>query len=244
MGQTPLEALEAYRSQHSELADLPMTYAGRLDPMAEGLLLVLAGETVHQKDDFLKLDKKYEAEILFGFSSDTYDALGLPQTNHEFPTLEERTIKIELHKFIGTNQLPIPSYSSKPVAGKPMFEWAKAKQLSQIYVPNQNSQIFEADLVRLQNLPWSEVYNYITQTIPKVTGQFRQTEILEKWHNINSDLDKLAPHLTVQTAQVNFYCSSGTYIRSLAVELGNKLGVPSLLLKLKRTSVGPYNFAD
>jgi tRNA pseudouridine55 synthase len=39
---------------------------------------------------------------------------------------------------------------------------------------------------------------------------------------------------------VDFYVGSGTYIRSLAVELGNRLGVPARLENLRRTSVGPF----
>ena len=44
IGETPLEALEKVRREHGFDANLPMTYAGRLDPMAEGLLIVLVGE--------------------------------------------------------------------------------------------------------------------------------------------------------------------------------------------------------
>lgn len=39
-------------------------------------------------------------------------------------------------------------------------------------------------------------------------------------------------------------CSSGTYIRSLAHDLGEKLGVGAYLEALKRTSIGPYNIID
>jgi tRNA U55 pseudouridine synthase TruB len=42
VGETPLECLERFRVENSEYKDVPMTYAGRLDPMAEGVLIVLA----------------------------------------------------------------------------------------------------------------------------------------------------------------------------------------------------------
>ena len=49
-GETPLEALEVFRKrkskQHKEYKDVKMTYLGRLDPVAEGVLLVAAGEEV------------------------------------------------------------------------------------------------------------------------------------------------------------------------------------------------------
>ena len=39
--ETPLQALEFFRAKHKEYKDLKMTYAGRLDPMASGVLVVL-----------------------------------------------------------------------------------------------------------------------------------------------------------------------------------------------------------
>ena len=39
-------------------------------------------------------------------------------------------------------------------------------------------------------------------------------------------------------------CSSGTYIRTLAHDIGDKLGVGAYLEALKRTAIGPYNSKD
>ena len=49
-GETPLEALEKFRLTNKKYKDVKMTYAGRLDPMATGLLLVLAGEETKNKE--------------------------------------------------------------------------------------------------------------------------------------------------------------------------------------------------
>lgn len=77
VGQTPLHVLEAYKNEHPELANVPMAYAGRLDPMAEGKLLVLQGDECKVQEKYHSLDKEYEFEVLFGVSSDTADVLGL-----------------------------------------------------------------------------------------------------------------------------------------------------------------------
>ena len=66
-GETPLEAINRLRSRRPEYQDVKITYAGRLDPLAEGVLILLAGDAVYEKEKYLKLDKEYEAEILFGF---------------------------------------------------------------------------------------------------------------------------------------------------------------------------------
>ena len=38
-------------------------------------------------------------------------------------------------------------------------------------------------------------------------------------------------------------CSKGTYIRSLAHDLGQRLGVGAHLVALRRTAIGPYRVA-
>ncbi len=47
-----------------------------------------------------------------------------------------------------------------------------------------------------------------------------------------------------QLITVRFAVGSGTYIRSLAEELGHRLGYPATLYNLRRTKVGEYYIAD
>ena len=44
--------------------------------------------------------------------------------------------------------------------------------------------------------------------------------------------------------KVRFFVGSGTYIRSLAEELGNRLGYPATLQALRRTKVGEFDIKD
>jgi tRNA pseudouridine55 synthase len=46
------------------------------------------------------------------------------------------------------------------------------------------------------------------------------------------------------TAQFDVECSSGTYVRSLARDLGARLGVGAVLVALVRTQVGPFRLCD
>ena len=69
-GETPLECIERHQLHR------PYTYAGRLDPMAEGVLLVLEGEECKDRERYLSKDKTYEYECIVGIKTDTSDALG------------------------------------------------------------------------------------------------------------------------------------------------------------------------
>ena len=40
--------------------------------------------------------------------------------------------------------------------------------------------------------------------------------------------------------KIRVVCSSGTYMRSLAQDIGQRLGVPAVAVELRRTRVGQY----
>jgi tRNA pseudouridine55 synthase len=44
--------------------------------------------------------------------------------------------------------------------------------------------------------------------------------------------------------KVVMHVGSGTYIRSLAEEIGRRLGYPATLQNLRRTEIGPFNIKD
>jgi tRNA U55 pseudouridine synthase TruB len=76
-----LEVLENFKEENPKYKEIKFAYAGRLDPMAEGQLLILVGDTCKERDKYLNLDKEYEFEILLGLKSDTKDLLGLAELN-------------------------------------------------------------------------------------------------------------------------------------------------------------------
>jgi len=149
-GETPLQSLEYFRSKNKEYKNLPMTYAGRLDPMAYGLLLVLAGEETKNKEKYLSLDKEYEFSILFGFSTDTYDILGKVIDNKNFNISEiglRKNIIQVLPKFLGNRIQKYPIYSSKTVKGKPLFFYARAGE--KVEIPEKEIFIKKLKLIKL-----------------------------------------------------------------------------------------------
>ncbi len=120
-GATPLEAIQALRLSGVLSADEKATYAGRLDPLATGLLLILHGDGVHEKDSYLGLSKAYEIEIAFGVETDTGDLLGIPNVQEgDLPSIEKIIELLE-----STHEVQYPAYSSKTVAGKPLHEYTR-----------------------------------------------------------------------------------------------------------------------
>jgi tRNA pseudouridine(55) synthase len=269
LGLTPLEALEKFREKAKLPKELKITYAGRLDPMAEGVLLLLAGKKVYEKEKYLKLNKTYKAQILFGVSTDTFDVLGkILEVDNVLPKLNE--VKKELKNFEGKILLPIPPYSSVPISGKPSFTYARAGELGVNNLKKRETEIFKITFHSYRKISATKILKTVQNKIAKVSGDFRQKEILKLWGG------KLGVHPEPQTClagrqahlrcegslklnntkgflgstrngknkfailNLTISCASGTYIRSIAHTLGQNLFCPSLLYSLTRESVGKY----
>lgn len=64
-------------------------HAGTLDPLAEGVLVVLTGEDTKKQREFTGMDKEYIAEIAFGVTTPTYDLEVLPALSEKQPSLKK-----------------------------------------------------------------------------------------------------------------------------------------------------------
>ncbi len=238
IGETPLACLERVREEKSLSKTLPMTYAGRLDPMAEGLLIILTGDTCkdEEKKEYLALDKTYEAKIVLGVSTDTYDLLGLVTNidpNYDQESVREK-IKSILQDFVGTFSQVYPPYSSKTVDGKQLF--THAREGSEVDLPQHEVSIYNIDVVDYSSITSATLLKYIKETIPKVVGDFRQEEIVEKWRET---LDPAFREFL--TLSLTISCGSGMYVRQLVDDFGKKLDYPAVLYSLKRTKIGEFS---
>jgi len=236
-GETPLEALDNLRLKHNEYKDTKMTYAGRLDPMASGVLLVLLGDEVKNKEKYLAFDKEYEFEVLFGFVTDTYDILGKVTNNHELSITNyelEKRIKLYLKTFLGESMQPYPIYSSKTVSGKQLFTYARAGEA--VEIPTRKIFIKSLKLEKVKEINGKKLLENIEKRVRKVKGDFRQKEIIEIWKNNLLPLNK--EKFTIASFKIK--CSSGTYVRGIANSLGNRMKIPALTFSITRTKVGRY----
>lgn len=236
-GETPLEALNRLKKESPVYKDEAMTYAGRLDPMAEGLLLVLIGDKCKEKDQYLGLEKEYVFEVLFGFETDTYDILGLV-TGVDKKMLTSGDIEGVLPRFLGKQQQQYPPFSSKPVDGKPLFMWAKEGKLNEIKIPEHEVSISSLVLESTRFIKGDYLKKYIEDNVALISGDdFRQKEIIERWKESLDDKNKDEYFV----AKLRMTCGSGTYVRSLVQTLGERLGVSALTLNIVRTRVGDYS---
>jgi tRNA pseudouridine55 synthase len=240
MGETPRERLERLRVQKPYYAHEVLSYAGRLDPMAEGVLLCLVGSANKRRELYLDMSKEYTLDVLFGFSTDTYDVLGRVMDTGDVSTIKPAVIKKALNEFRGTVAQEYPPFSSKTVEGKSLFEWARGSALSTIVLPSRSVIVYDIALESVYKVKESDLWTYIQTNVDKVQGDFRQEEIMRLWkRRLRGEGEREFPCATIKIS-----CSSGTYARSIAHGLGNELGVPALALHILRSKVGEYDMGD
>ena len=228
-GETPLEAIERLRTESPELAGETLSYAGRLDPMAEGILSILVGEDENRRrEEFLGKSKQYVAHFLLGFETDTGDVLGMV-TKHDVHAVDDSLIEQAVQELGEITRQTYPWYSSKTVDGVPLFEHARAGNYS-VERPVRDVQI---DVVSGADVSYESdegIISDIVKDISLVNGDFRQDEIEKSWKSV--PVGK-----TVQLVSCVLEVSSGTYIRALAETLSQKLGIPVVLYRLIRTRI-------
>ena len=238
-GETPLECLGRLRVEQPEYKDAVLSYAGRLDPMAEGALLVLVGEENKEREKYLGLDKEYEVEVLLGVGTDTGDILGVCNVYKD--SLGTKTVFVDiassqeiLQSFVGPFTQTYPHFSSKTVDGKPLFQWAREGRLDEIEIPTKEVEIYSIELLKTFTMTAEEILQKVKERIVKVKGDFRQEECLVSWQKWYKD------SLGTKTVfvKIKVSCSSGTYMRSLGESIGKKYGQPAMAWKIVRTAIG------
>jgi tRNA pseudouridine55 synthase len=171
-------------------------HTGTLDPRASGVLVVLLGPAVRLSEYVSASDKRYQAVIQLGKTTDTYDADGKVLTSNPVDNITEAQFEEALQQFVGEIEQVPPPYSAIKIKGRKAYEMARQGE--------------EFDLQ------------------PRKINMY-SLELLE-W----------AP----PEAVIDVYCSSGTYIRSLANDLGKVLGCGAHLVGLRRTKSGRFTLRD
>lgn len=191
-----LRAEYTARGEKPTKRQLKVGHAGTLDPFATGLLVILLGDATKKADEFLKLDKVYEATIRLGATSTTGDPEGEISILHENTPVKEGFLEKVVAEFVGEiTQIP-PKFSAIKVGGQRAYKLAREGKEVQV---------------------------------PPRTVTIHSIEII----------DYTWPDLKIRT-----HVSSGTYIRTLAEDIGAALGTGAYCAELRRTQIGRWKLGE
>ena len=245
LGQTPLEAIQIWKAGHPEYAEIPASYAGRLDPMATGLLLVLLGDECKNKDRYAGLDKEYEVEVLLDAGSDTGDVLGIVSAEYRSTHPDPAALRSMLRAEEGVHVRAYPAFSSKAVNGTPLFLHALQGTLGSISIPEHEETFYRIRLDSIASLSVKELHERVNAMLARAPhsdeasktlgADFRIHEVRNSWQPLF-----LQPERSFAVLRLRVTCCSGAYMRTLAERLGAALGTQALALSIHRTRIGSY----
>ncbi|WP_188901578.1 tRNA pseudouridine(55) synthase TruB [Deinococcus aerophilus] len=201
-------------------------HTGTLDPLATGVLVLCVDDST-KVVQFMEADSKdYLAWISLGAGTPTLDAEGPLTDTAPVSPLDPAEVRAVLERFTGPQQQVPPQYSAIQVGGQRAYAVARAG--GELELPARPVVIHSLELLglfpRVQDTPrrfsptpdgWVADEAGLTFTLPEALGEF-------------------------PTMLVRARVGSGTYLRSLARDVGAALGLPAHLAGLVRTRVGRY----
>ena len=211
-------------------------HTGTLDPFATGLLILLTGKMTKKSSDFLKLNKTYEATLKLGYISDTGDTEGQIR---EFTKAPEDT----LSRSITNDPQEIKRIQTSLVEDR--SEVTTEKEGARPVTTGASDpcpKLTDVEFVL------SHFIGTIRQTPPKFSAIKINGQRAYKLARKGTDFEIPSREIEIYSIdildydypelKIKVHCSSGTYIRTLAEDIGKALGTGAYLTALRRTQVG------
>lgn len=194
-------------------------HTGALDPLATGMLPCCFGEATKIAGLLLGAHKAYVAVVALGAATETGDREGRVTQVAPVPPLDEATIVAALARFRGPIRQRPPAYSALKRDGVPLYRLAR--QGVAVEAPEREVVIHALDPGAVDH--------------EALAGGWTPPAGLGIAGRPPGDAGIAWPRF-----EISVVCGSGTYIRSLAVDLGHALGTEAHLAALRRTWVAPY----
>ena len=198
-------------------------HAGTLDPMATGVLVVGVEKATRLLGHLTLTDKEYQATIRLGQATDTGDAEGTVTTGRPAGHLSLAQVQAAAAALTGEIQQVPPAVSAIKVAGR------RAYQLTREGAP---------PVLRPRPVT---VWSFTVQAVRPARADSPDPDSPDPGSPGPGPADPTPGDLLDVDVEVR--CSSGTYIRALARDMGEALGVGGHLTRLRRTRVGPYDLS-
>ena len=178
------------------LQERAVGHLGTLDPLATGVLPLVAGRMTRLAQFYTASEKYYEGAIRFGFATDTYDAEGEPLAAPQEVKATLEQLQVLCTQFRGRIRQMPPPFSAKKIHGVPAYKLARKHREVEL-------QPVEVEIKEFELLDWDG-----------------------------------------EQARFRARVASGTYMRSVAHEMGQILGCGAHLAALRRTALGEFAMAD
>lgn len=189
-------------------------HTGTLDPFATGVLVVLVGRATRLAQFLSGAVKEYEAVVRFGYATDTGDVTGARRAASDVQNEDGARV----HTWSdGELEAALAGLRGEIEQVPPMYS-AKKIQGQKLYELARRGVEVERAAQRVK--------------IYELESRERDGALLS--HNEDGTID----------LRIRVVCSAGTYIRTLAETIGERLGTRAHLAALKRTRAGDFRIEN
>lgn len=101
-------------------------HTGTLDPFATGVLILLVGQATKHARLFEHCTKRYYAEVIFGYATDTFDRTGAITFSGDPKTVKRPALLEAIKSLEGESEQIPPMYSAVKVHGQKLYHLARA----------------------------------------------------------------------------------------------------------------------
>jgi tRNA pseudouridine55 synthase len=198
-------------------------HTGTLDPLASGVLPICLGAATKFSQLHLDADKTYLAIARLGQNTSTADAEGqITQTRDASGVdLSAPSLAQVQASFIGPIEQTPPMYSALKVQGKALYDYAR-------------------DGVELELQPRRVTIHALDMTEFKSLSDLERLTPLAHWKLNEAFAQEVNSVEGTRALAFKVQCSKGTYVRTLAQDIGEHLGVGAHLVYLRRTASGEF----
>jgi tRNA pseudouridine55 synthase len=205
-------------------------HLGTLDPMATGVLPLVVGNMTRLAQFYTQSEKSYEGVIRFGFATDTYDAEGEPQGPPADVQVTLEQLQEAAQAFRGVIEQMPPPFSAKKIQGVPAYKLARKKR--------------EVELKPVQ----VEIKEFEILSVNDQKGPASTLAVADRESRAGAPAlqDSAQAQKFEQGTHASFRArvASGTYMRSVAHDMGRRLGCGAHLAALRRTHVAEFAISD
>lgn len=208
IGETMNQTIDRFKKEYLINDKSKIAFAGRLDPLAFGKIILLTDDDIYKKELYCGKNKLYKCTIVHGIQTDTYDVMGKVVSFKEWEPFFENAENIDYEQIY-------PMFSSINVIQngmrKPLWYYEK-NNIKVEKIPSKEVKLFYGKKIDNDEIISSEeLLKIIEDRIAKVTvNTFRQYEIVSIWKN------ELQKYSEIKISKWEFKISSGGYIRYLA----------------------------
>jgi len=224
-----ITSFDVIRRLRKQMDIRKMGHAGTLDPLATGLMIIGVEKGTKKLNDFIKLDKVYEVEVLLGVQTDSGDLEGKILKTKEVKEIDETKVKKVVEGLVGKITLPVPIFSAIKRDGEALYK--KARRGEKVDPPKKDMEIYSAEILGCN--PKSTL-----SSRPERSGVERSLDTTNFAKDTFSSVQN--NNKSYYSINLRLKVSSGTYIRSIAEEIGRQLDLPATVKELRRTQIGDF----